>query len=289
MKKVYIEITNSCNLNCDFCKNTNRKKEFMNISDFEKVIKQVKKYTKLVCLHVKGEPLLYPNLKRILEIIEDNNLKVNITTNGILLNSKSDILLNSNSVRQVNISLHSCIENKNIDIVKYMNNIFESVDKLKNKIIISYRLWNLESLVENKQNVNVINLLSKKYNIENLNELLMKNEWIKFNDNVFLNQDTKFIWPNLNEKVLIENGRCLALKEQFGILVDGSVVPCCIDSEGEIKLGNVFEENLEHIFNSSYTKEILSCFEKRIIKEELCKRCGFLERLENKRKKIAKS
>lgn len=284
MKKVYIEITNSCNLNCEFCRNTDRKKEFMSISDFERVIKQVKKYTKLVCLHIKGEPLLYPNLKQILDIIEDNDLKVNITTNGTLINNKIDDLLNSNAVRQINISLHSCIENENINIEKYMNNVFECVNKVKHKIIISYRLWNLESLTDNSENKEVIDLLAKKYNIENLRKLLIKNEWIKLDDNVFLNQDTKFIWPNLNEKILLEEGRCLALKEQFGILVDGTVVPCCIDSEGEIKLGNVFEENLEHILNSSYTKEILSCFEKRIIKEELCKRCGFLARLENKRK-----
>ena len=285
MKKIYIEITNSCNLNCKFCKNTNRKKEFMTIENFQKIIKKIKDYTKLVCLHVKGEPLLHPELEKILQILDKYNLRANITTNAIALNKNIDVLVKSKAVRQLNLSLHSSLENENINVENYMNNIFYSVDKLEGTdVIISYRLWNLESLENNEANSDVINLLSEKYNIKNLSELLIKNEWLQLKDKIFINQDTKFIWPNLNYEIINEEGRCLALKEQIAILVNGDVVPCCIDSEGEIVLGNIYNQDIQTILNSDRAKNLLENFQKRIICENLCKRCGFLNRLENKRK-----
>ena len=284
MKKIYIEITNSCNLNCSFCLNTQREKAFMSIDNFEQIIKKVKDYTKLVCLHVKGEPLLHPQLEDILWIIDKYNLKTNITTNGTLLKKNLSIIKNSNAVRQLNLSLHSCLENNNIDVKEYLNNIYECVEQLENTdIIVSYRLWNLNDIANNEKNEEVIEFLSQKYKIEKLKEKMALNEWIKLEEKIFINQDTMFIWPNLNEKTINESGRCLALKNQIAILVNGDVVPCCIDSEGKIILGNIFEKDLDNILNSNRALKIVEGFEKNIISEELCKRCGFLRRLENKR------
>lgn len=285
MKKIYIEITNSCNLNCKFCKNTNRKKEFMTIENFEKIIVKVKDYTKIVCLHVKGEPLLHPELEEILQILDKYNLKANITTNAVILNKNIEFLKKSKAVRQLNLSLHSSLENENIDIQNYIKNIFVSVDKLEaTDIIISYRLWNLELLKNNEKNLNIIKLLSDKYDMKDLEELLTKNEWVQLRDKIFINQDTKFIWPNLNSEIINQEGRCLAIKDQIAILVNGDVVPCCIDSEGEIVLGNIYIQDIQTILNSTRAKKLLEGFQKRIISEDLCKRCGFLNRLENKRK-----
>jgi len=140
-KKVYIEITNVCNLKCKFCPETSRKKQFMNVQNFESIIKKVHKYTNLVALHVKGEPLMHTDLEQILNILEKYNLKANITTNGTLIEKNINILKSSKSVRQINISIHSITQNNNLD-KKYLINIFKSVDELDN-IIISYRLWNV--------------------------------------------------------------------------------------------------------------------------------------------------
>ena len=285
MKKIYIEITNSCNLNCSFCLNTQREKAFMSIENFEQIIKKVKEYTNLVCLHVKGEPLLHPQLEDILWIIDRHNLKTNITTNGTLLKKNLSIIKKSNAVRQINLSLHSCLENENTNVEEYLNNIYECVKELENTdIIISYRLWNLKDISHNEKNEEVINFLAEKYELEDLKEQMILNEWIKLKDHIFINQDTMFTWPNLNSEIINESGRCLALKNQVAILVDGSVVPCCIDSEGKIVLGNIFENDLENILNSERALKIIDGFEKNIISEELCRRCGFLKRLENKRK-----
>jgi len=281
-KKIYIEITNICNLKCKFCPKTNRKKEFMNLENFEKIINKVHKHTNLVCLHVKGEPLLHPNLKEILRILEKYKLQANITTNGTLIKENLEILKNSKAVRQINFSIHSIIQNDRLD-KQYLQDIFKSVEELNN-IIISYRLWNLQSIKENDINNEIIEEIERYYNIQNLKQELMKQEFLKIKENVFINQDTEFIWPNINGKSIIEKGRCLALKEQIAILVDGTVVPCCLDNNGDIQLGNILEESLEDILNKTKTLDIKKNFENGIITCRLCKTCGFLKRLEDKRK-----
>ena len=283
-KKIYIEITNICNLNCEFCPETNRKKQFMNLQNFEEIIKKIYNHTKLVALHVKGEPLLHSDLKEILKILEKYNLKTNITTNGTLVKDKLEVIKNSNAVRQINFSLHSITQNKNLD-KQYLNEIFKSVEELDN-ILISYRLWNLKNIKNNDINSDIIKGIEDYYNISNLNEQLLENEFIKLRENIFINQDKEFEWPDINKKTIIEKGRCLALKEQIGILVDGTVVPCCLDNNGDIPLGNIFEETLEDILNKSESKTIKKNFENGIITCNLCKTCGFLKRLENKRKNI---
>lgn len=281
-KKVYIEITNVCNLNCTFCPETKRKKEFMTVENFEKIIEKVHNYTNLVCLHVKGEPLLHNNLGELLKVLEKYNLKANITTNGTLIREKLHILKSSKAVRQINFSIHSITQN-DAENLAYLNNIFECVAELSN-IIISYRLWNLKSLKENEINNDIINEIEMYYNFKNLKQALEENEFIKLRENLFINQDIEFTWPDVKKEAIIEKGRCLALKEQIAILVDGTVIPCCLDNNGDIPLGNIFIESLEDILKSNKSVEIKSNFENRIITCKLCKTCGFLKRLENKRK-----
>ncbi len=284
MKKIYIEITNNCNLQCSFCKNTDRAKQYMTTNQFEEIIKKVKDYTKIVCLHVKGEPLLHPELDNLLAILEKYNMKANITTNGIMLNKLTDVLVNSKSVRQINISLHCCIENPTIDVSKYMENILNVVSILENSnIIISLRLWNLKTIKENTKNFEIIKAIEEKYKITNLSESLMNNQWLKLKENLYINQDIEFVWPNLNNEIINQNGRCLAIKEQLAILVNGDVVPCCIDSEGNIVLGNIYNQTISEILKSDKAQKMLLGFQNNELCEELCKRCGFLKRLENKR------
>lgn len=282
-KKVYVEITNVCNLNCKFCPDTTRNKQCISLENFEEIIKKICKHTNLVCLHVKGEPLLHNELEGILRVLEKYNLKTNITTNGTLIKEKLNIIKKSKSVRQINFSIHSIMQNNNIDN-KYLQNIFKSVDELKD-IIVSYRLWNLKNIKENDINTQIVDEIERYYNISNLKQKLIENEFIKIRENLFINQDTEFVWPNINNDVIIEKGRCLALKEQIAILVDGTVVPCCLDNNGDIPLGNIYNQTLNEILNDKKSIIIKENFSKGIITCGLCKTCGFLQRLEIKRNK----
>ena len=281
-KKIYIEITNICNLKCNFCPETIRKKEVMDAQKFEEAISKVHKYTKMVCLHVKGEPLVHQDLNKILDILEKYNLKANITTNGTLIKEKLQIIKQTNAVKQINFSIHSFNQNNNLS-QKYLYDIFESAEELDN-IMISYRLWNMENITQNSVNDNIIETIENYYKIKNLKQKLIENEFIKLKENIFINQDVEFVWPDINKEDIIEKGRCMALKEQIAILVDGTVVPCCLDNNGDIPLGNIFEETLEDILKKQKSITIKKNFENNIITCKLCKTCGFLKRLESKRK-----
>lgn len=284
-KKVYIETTNICNLSCNFCPKTSRKLSFMDEKSFKYIIKSVRPYTDHVYFHLMGEPFLNANLKRFLEISRENELKVNITTNGTLLNNVKDVLLNAPALRQINISLHSFeANNQGVDFNEYIDTIIHFVKEIteKTNVICSLRLWNLDTryTASNNMNIDILKLLENEFNLDcDLKEKLREKNSFKLKNNVYISMGEKFKWPSLKVEELGERAFCYGLRDQIGILVDGTVVPCCLDSEGSIPLGNVFEEKLEDILNSKRAQDIYDGFSSRNAVEDLCKRCGFINRV----------
>lgn len=284
-KKAYIEITNVCNLSCDFCPKTSRELRFMNKDNFEHIIKSIKPYTDYVYFHLMGEPFLNKDLKCFLDISKENQLKVNITTNGTLINNVKKILLSAPALRQVNISLHSFEANdKNVDFDEYINNVINFAKEAteKTNIICSLRLWNLDTKYKasNNMNIDIFEVLEKEFEIEcSIREVLKEKNSFKLRNNMYLSMGEKFKWPSLNVEEIGERAFCYGLRDQIGFLVDGTVVPCCLDSEGSIPLGNIFENNLEGILNSQRAKDIYDGFSGRKAVEDLCKRCGFINRV----------
>ncbi|MBE6124601.1 MAG: radical SAM protein [Erysipelotrichaceae bacterium] len=273
-KKVYVEINNTCNFNCSFCIHTERKKELMSIEKFSHIINEIKDYTEYIYLHIMGEPLLHPNLNDFVNICKNNNLKVNITTNGSLLKKKKDILVN-NPIRQINISLHS-IEKEDETFYEYIKDVLDVVDEIleKTDTYISLRLWNVEDENNSRQDY-ILKTLSDIYNVS-LDSIELKNyRSITIRKNLFLSMDRRFIWPSLKNEVFSLTGRCKGLKEMCGILVDGTVVPCCLDAQGDINLGNIFKDSFKTILDNKRTKNILEGWNKNTCSELLCKKCSY--------------
>lgn len=271
-KKIYIEITNICNLKCSFCPPTSRKSKFMTVDNFEYILQKIKPYTNYLYLHVKGEPLMHKDLDGMLKICNDMNFKVCITTNGTLINKNLDILLNNPCVHKVHISLHSYeASDINLPFEDYIINIVELIKKAEFLIVL--RLWNDGGL--NNLNKNIINLL--KNNFEFLRD-------DKINKTTYIENGNKFEWANLNNSqpngIQNLNGFCYGLRDQVGILVNGDVIPCCLDNNGDIKLGNIFQDNLENICNSERALNIYNGFSNRKRVEKLCQTCGFINRFD---------
>ncbi len=284
-KKIYIETTNICNLSCNFCPKTSRKLGFMGIESFNEIINKIKGYTNHIYLHLMGEPFLNKNLETFLKIAKEADLKVNITTNGTLINRVKDVIINSKAVRQINISLHSFEANDNdIEFNKYINNILDFINESteKSETICALRLWNIDTeelKANNNLNSQIINLIQDKLNLEiNLIEELKEKKRLKLKDKVYLNMAEKFSWPDANLSLISEDVFCHGLRDQIGILLDGTVVPCCLDSEGKIPLGNIFEQSLEEIITSERARNIYDGFSRRRAVEDLCKRCGYAKR-----------
>lgn len=257
-KKVYVEITNNCNLSCEFCPHNKRKNEFISFESFKTILDKLNGYTEYLYLHVLGEPLLHPDINKLIDDAS-NRYKINITTNGYLINR---IKYNKN-IRQINISLHSY--NGNIDLNKYMNNILDSINELSKYTYISLRFW-----TKNKYSNKMLKYINDYFNVN-----IEKIEKCKVKDNIFLDTDEEFIWPDLNNNIYNEVGTCYALRDHIGILVDGTVVPCCLDSNGVIKLGNIYKDNIDDIINSERYVNMINSFKDNKKCEELCKHCNF--------------
>lgn len=284
-KKIYIETTNVCNLSCNFCPKTSRKLGFMSVEAFKEVINKVKPYTNHIYLHIMGEPFLNRYLEEFLKISKEAELKVNITTNGTLISKVKDVIISSKAVRQLNISLHSFEANDDdIEFDEYLNNILDFINESieKSDIICALRLWNIETdelKANNSLNTKILKLIEEKLNLQfPLIEALKEKKRIKLKDKVYLNMAEKFSWPNESIELISNEVFCYGLRDQIGILVDGTVVPCCLDSEGKIPLGNIFDESMEDIITSERAKNIYDGFSRRCAVEELCKRCGYAKR-----------
>ena len=263
-KRIYIEITNSCNLNCSFCSKSFRDKRNMNILEFETVLKKIDKYTDFIYLHVKGEPLLHPNLDKILELLDNYNKKVIITTNGTFLKEKLNILLKHN-IYKINISLHS--ENSK---ESYLEDILECISILKINTIISLRFWTLEENKMDDKTKKYISILKRYFNINEINNNT------KLIDNVYVSLQNIFEWPsNANSN---SDGYCLGGKSHIGILSDGTVIICCLDGEGESNLGNIFYEDLSFILNSEKYQNIINYFKNNKCYLDICKKCTYKNR-----------
>lgn len=264
-KKVYVEITNGCNLNCDFCIKNKRTSKFISIDEFKILLEKLKDYTDYLYFHVLGEPLLHPNINELIDIASIN-FKINITTNGYLIDR-----INANkNIRQLNISLHSFDDKYKVNLNNYLDNVFNTVDKLiKNDTYISLRLW-----IKNKYNKDIIDYINTRYNINIKYDI----EQYTIKDKLFINNFHEFIWPDLNNDTYDEDGTCYGLIDHMGILVDGTIIPCCLDSRGDISLGNIYENNLEDILKSDRVTTIINNFKKNKKCEELCKHCKFIEK-----------
>lgn len=271
-KKVYIEITNHCNLSCSFCSKDHKEKRMMSLREFEHILKEIKPYTNTIYLHVKGEPLLHKELGSLLDLTDSYHFRVNITTNGVFLNKQIETINDHLSVKKLNISLHA--EYKNIETI---DEILKATTTLRKDIIIIYRLWILEGKKLDKKSTKIVEKLKAFYHLSpNIVEKIICEENIKINSTIYVDKAQKFIWPKKTSHRSC--GYCMALKTQIAILVDGTVVPCCLDSDGVIALGNIYKESFNSILSSKRRITLKESFEKHNPSEELCQSCTYKER-----------
>lgn len=274
-RKAYLEITNACNLDCSFCHKTKREIKYLNREEFTLAATKLRSFADFLYFHLMGEPLLHPDLKEFLLIAENLGYKVILTTNGTLLKKREEVLLNTNVLHKISISLHSYEANEmGINVDSYLDSCFEFCKKASEKgIICVLRLWNKGG----KDKLN-------EYILEKMHQTF-EGDWeerysgYRIAHKVFLEWGEKFDWPDIDNEFVSGNHSCYGLRDQIGVLSNGTVVPCCLDSDGVINLGNIFTDKIEDIIKSERACNLVKSFETRKITEELCLKCGFASRL----------
>lgn len=282
-KRTFIEISNMCNLSCSFCPPTSRQIKALSVEQFETIMQKLEGHSEHIYLHVKGEPLLHKQFEDILGLCTKYKKKVNITTNGLLLDKHGDTILRNPSVRLVNLSLQSYEEdNGQAHQQAYLDKVLSFVKKGidTSNILFEFRLWNFED--ENSQsNGEAENLQILKY-VEKFLDLKIPvtTQNTKGNSGrsqVYISKGVEFQWPSLDNDFVSTSGTCYGLRRQIAILSNGDVVPCCLDAEGVVKLGNIFESEFEEIVMSEQSVKIRTGLENNKIIEPLCQRCGYRE------------
>ncbi|MDK2070580.1 SPASM domain-containing protein [Aliarcobacter butzleri] len=284
-RKVHIEITNICNLKCTFCPPKILPNKTMTLDKFNKLNLQLKEFTTELAYHIVGDPLVLSNLDEYLNISSKHNLKVNITTTANNINKKHYETLLNPIIKQINFSINSYNANshkKSLD--EYLEPIIEFVkfaQKQKHEYFINFRIWNLDEKNSAKEfNLKVFNKINEAFDtnidIEDVYKNRPKN--IRIDRKIFFNFDEYFNWPNLENKEVSKTGFCYGLDSHFGVLSNGDVVPCCLDKDAIINLGNIEDNSLKNILTSKRVKDIQNGFKKDILVEELCQKCEYRTR-----------
>ena len=271
--KIYLEISNICNLKCSFCPGTKRKPKVMNEEEFSALLPKLRPYSDFLYFHLMGEPLCHPNLSRFLELAGEAGFKVILTTNGTLLQKQQEMLLSSPALHKINISLHAFEANDlAIPFETYLDHCFAFGKAAEGKKLVVYRLWNNGGADEmNSHILSVMETMFPKLWKEARKGTAIGNK-------IFLEYGNKFDWPDLNAADGGSDVFCYGLRDQIGVLCDGTVVPCCLDHEGDIPLGNLFHQNLETILATDRAQAIYQGFQCRKASEELCCKCGYARR-----------
>lgn len=273
-KKIYIELSDICGLSCDFCPSKKALRGVLSPKHFEKIAAQIYGKSELFTLHLLGDPLILKNLEDYLNIAKKYQMKLEITTSGFYLTPKNQtLLLKFDNIHQINLSLIAFLAQKKQSLELYFEPILELCRKhLEKKLssFINLRLWNLNAnRLPPAENEVIYKFLSQNFN-QKLDKTKTKNRLAR---HIILHQVPFFEWPNLSNPIASTQGSCYALNKQLGILSDGTLVPCCFDTRGDIDLGNILEKPLEFILNSHRFLRLKEGFAKNQRLESLCQRC----------------
>lgn len=282
--RIYLELTNVCGLRCSFCPTKNLANETMSLEFFEEVIVEAKRFTKEIACHVVGDPLTLANLKDYLDIIERHKLKAILTTSGYFMKKHLYETLFHKAVKQINVSLNAFNKNDtSISFEQYMKPILELCQEKvaqKKELFINLRMWNLDEVMsEEVFNQELFSLLEKEFKVElDLNTLDPKEKKsIRLENKVLLHFDNYFEWPSLENKNY-GHGSCQGLSSHIGVLANGDVIPCCLDNDAVMKLGNLKEQNLKSILEGRRAIEMIKGFKNGKCSEEMCLKCSYKNR-----------
>ena len=256
----------------------------MDLEFFEFTIRQASAYTKEIACHVVGDPLTQSNLGDYLDIIHKYGLKAMLTTSGYFLKKHSYDTLFHPCVKQINISLNSFNKNDtSLTFEQYITpvlNLCKAKLEREEKLFINLRVWNLDEMMSERDfNETLFSKLSNEFSVTlDIDTIYSeKPKSIRLDNKILVHFDNYFEWPSLNNQYY-GDGTCQGLQSHIAILASGKVVPCCLDCDGVIELGDLHEESLESILSNRRTVNMLKGFKEGKAVEELCQKCSYKER-----------
>lgn len=282
---VHIFPTYKCNFKCSYCIHAlsnevlidkGFSKDVMKFELYTKTIDDIGEYKdklKALIFAGHGEPLMHPNIVDMVKYAKDKKItdRVEITTNGVLLNKKMSDGLIEAGVDRLKISIQGTTEKKYKDISKF-------------KLDYEEFLKNLNYFHENKQHTEVYIKIIDIALDNKEDEIKFRNVFEKISTYV----DIEYAIPFVNEidhSVIKENfDKC---KQGHSIhsevcsmpfymqVVDpnGNILPCC-STDIPIILGNVKNISLKESWESNKTNNFLRTMLKDKNLNSVCSTCS---------------
>lgn len=275
--KAFLEISNICNLACSFCHGTGRERRMLSVAEFEALTDRLVGEVKFLYFHLMGEPLLHPDFPLLVRRAWEKGFYPILTTNGSLLAKRGEEVLQCLPYK-ISISLHAPAANAAFADPAYFDSCIDFAKRAAAKGCITVlRLWNLGGEGEG-ENAAILERLHRAF----------PGEWppshrdsVRLShDRVFLEWGAHFEWPDPCAPAADAETDifCHALRDQVGVLVDGTVVPCCLDADGNLPLGNLFSTPLCDILQGERARAIYDGFTCHRAAEDLCRRCDYARR-----------
>ncbi|WQR94273.1 SPASM domain-containing protein [Helicobacter pylori] len=275
-KKIYIELSDICGLQCGFCPNPKNIRGVMPLELFEKICKEAAPLTQMITLHVLGDPCKLKNLNHYLSAARRFSLKVDLVTSGVYWRDFETLL--QDVIYQISISLDAGLDNYNkINQHRYIQKILEFCRykcEKNSEVFLNLRIQ--DSTLDKHQNL--IKPFLESFECVSLEGLKTQGRARLFKKS-FLNIQKTFKWPSLNApNPLNQESKipyCYGLIKQIAILSNGVVVPCCMDTQAHINLGDLNHMPLKDILNSQKAMAIKTHFLKGEALEPLCQNCSY--------------
>lgn len=278
ISRCYLEITNVCNLDCIFCPKTTRRSHLLTAEEFDVLTDRLRGEIKFLYFHLMGEPMLHPLLPRFIAEARRKDFIPVLTTNGTLFDPQRQVggvspvaALLESLPHKVQISLHSQEGNGVVSPEQYIDHVMTfALEAARRGTIVVLRLWNQGGY--DSRNAELLQLLSRHVP----QPWAERYDGYKLTERLYLEYDQMFEWPDEEHRELeVNEVFCYALRNQVGVLVDGTVVPCCLDHDGSIALGNLFTQSLQEILSSPRAQAIYDGFSHHTASESLCRKCDY--------------
>lgn len=249
----------------------------MSPAEFRQLAAAASLHTRYIYLHVKGEPLLHPALGELLAIAHEYGLMVNLTTNGVLLPQQKNLLLDSQSLRQTNLSIHGYHEQSHGPLGAWLAVLcdYARQSSAKGRYTV-FRFWSLDKARKaTGDGARALALLQQEFPRGESLASLSGQRAVQLDERVFVSFEEQFTWPDVKNPDYGTVGSCYGGRAMIGILADGTIVPCCLDGEGVCALGNALETPLATILDTKRYRALAGGFANHQVVEPLCRRCGY--------------
>jgi radical SAM protein with 4Fe4S-binding SPASM domain len=292
--QILVETTNRCNLRCPLCPvgdgRMSRKRENMDLALYRQVIDQVAPFEPTVTLCNFGETFLYPQLIEACRYAKEKGLRVETTTNSQCLDKGEEYFreLIATGIDYIKVALDG-VDQESLakyrkggsfeKAVRGIRALVEARDRLGSRtpfiplqfVLMKHNEYQVDQVREIGEQLGVDEVVVKKLyiDIELENAVELADEYLCQSEFDRIKVDEQ---GGLQLAVEYTN-KCPLIYNTAVILVNGDVVACCHDYNGEFTMGNVREQPFREIWNGSNYRNLRQEIRSNRSAYQICRTC----------------